>query len=166
MASPRRRKGVSPVYAELARATPLERIEMIRRGLPPIWIMDLAFDLRLSADNLMVYLGLCRASVEQALLAEARLSRTESDPVMALLVMVGEALLDGDTADTVPPDEQAIVAARLGKWLRTPMTALGRRAPLQFVDTACGRAMVAALLALSFAAHSRKNRKCTFSADT
>jgi uncharacterized protein (DUF2384 family) len=166
MAPPRRRKGVLPVYAELACAAPLECIEMIRRGLPPLWVMDLAFDLRISADNLMVYLGLARSSVQHRLLHEERLTPAESDAVMALVLLVGGAMLVRGTVEAVSPDEQVVIAARLGKWLRSPLRELGRRAPLQFMDTARGRALVTALAARSDVARQAKRVKCTFSADT
>ncbi|WP_369928181.1 antitoxin Xre/MbcA/ParS toxin-binding domain-containing protein [Xanthomonas sp. NCPPB 2632] len=146
MASPRRRKRVSPVYAELACATPLERIEMIRRGLPPSLILELACDLRLSEDNLMVYLGLVRAGVRQKLVDEERLTPQESDRVMALALLLGDTLRGHDAAIEVSADAQMAAAAWLGKWLRSPHTELEHRAPLQFMDIAHGRALVASLL--------------------
>ncbi|MET4677497.1 antitoxin Xre/MbcA/ParS toxin-binding domain-containing protein [Luteibacter sp. ME-Dv--P-043b] len=147
MASPRRRKGVSPVYAELACATPLERIELIRRGLPPALILDLACDLRLSEDNLMVYLGLVRAGVRQKLADEERLTPQESDGVMALAVFLGDTLRGHDPVAALPADAQMAAAAWLGRWLRSPHVELEHRAPLQFVDIPHGRAFVASLLA-------------------
>jgi len=141
-----RRKGVSPVYADMARATPLERVEMIRRGLPPELLMDLAYDLRLSEDNLMLYLGLHRVRVRQKVVDEDRLSPRESEGVMALAVFLGETLLGLGAAVEGGPDVNLDAAAWLGRWLRTPHAELEHRAPLQFMDLAQGRAVVAALL--------------------
>jgi putative toxin-antitoxin system antitoxin component (TIGR02293 family) len=155
MPPPRRRKGLSPAYAELARATPLERIEMIRRGLPPTLVLDLACDLRLSEDNLMVYLGLVRAGVRQKLIDEERLTPQDSDRVMALAMLLGDMLRAHDAAADVSADVALAAAVRLGKWLRSPLAGLEHRAPLQFMDTAYGRALVASLLARAQATRRR-----------
>lgn len=154
MPPPRRREGLSPAYAELARATPLERIEMIRRGLPPMLVLDLACDLRLSEDNLMVYLGLVRADVRQKLIDEERLTPHDSDRVMALAMLLGDTLRAHAAAD-VSADAALAAVSWLGKWLRSPLGELEHRAPLQFMDTAYGRSLVASLLARALVALRR-----------
>lgn len=141
-----RRKGVPPVYIDMASATPLERVEMIRRGLSPALVMDLAYDLRLSEDNLMLYLGLHRVRVRQKVVDEDRLSPRESEGVMALAVFLGDTLLGLGAAVEGGPDIQLDAAAWLGRWLRTPQPDLEHRAPLQFMDLGHGRALIATLL--------------------
>lgn len=155
MAVSPRRKGVSPVYAEMARTTPLERVEMIRRGISPALIMDLAYDLKLAEDNLMLYLGLQRLRVRQRLVDEERLPPRDSEGVMALAVFLGETLLGLDASVTADPQMQLDAAAWLGKWLRTPQAGLEHRAPLQFMDLAHGRVIVGTLLDGARARRSR-----------
>ncbi|MET0616789.1 MAG: antitoxin Xre/MbcA/ParS toxin-binding domain-containing protein [Luteibacter sp.] len=131
----------------MARATPLERIEMIRRGLAPALVTELAHDLRIAEDNLMLYLGLARAAVRRKLADDERLAPRESEGVMALAVFLGETLLALDVAVQANPGLQMDAAAWLGKWLRTPHAELAQRAPLQYMDVGQGRALVAELLA-------------------
>lgn len=147
MAVPPKHKAVHPAYVDMARATPLERIEMIRRGLAPALVTELAHDLRIAEDNLMLYLGLARAAVRRKLADDERLAPRESEGVMALAVFLGETLLALDAAVQANPGLQMDAAAWLGKWLRTPHAELAQRAPLQYMDVGQGRALVAELLA-------------------
>lgn len=147
MAVSPRHKAVHPAYIDMARASPLERIEMIRRGLAPALLIELAHDLRIAEDNLMLYLGLPRAMVRRKLADDERLAPRESEAVMALAVFLGDTLLGLDAAVEANPELQMDAAAWLGKWLRTPHADLAHRAPLQYMDVGQGRALVAALLA-------------------
>jgi uncharacterized protein (DUF2384 family) len=94
----------------------------------------------------MLYLGLHRVRVRQKVVDEDRLSPRESEGVMALAVFLGETLLGLGAAVEGGPDVNLDAAAWLGRWLRTPHAELEHRAPLQFMDLAQGRAVVAALL--------------------
>lgn len=134
-------------YVDVVQATPDERMERVRRGLPPAWLAQLAHDLRVPDRDLALYLGLNRATLRRRVVDEERLSMQESEGLMAMASLAGKVIM----ACRQPSVERAIVAeplAWLGRWLRTPVTgAEGRPAPIQYMDVAEGRAVVAAWLA-------------------
>ncbi|APG06189.1 hypothetical protein BJI69_21295 [Luteibacter rhizovicinus DSM 16549] len=134
-------------YIDLIQATPDERMERVRRGFQPAWLAQLAHDLRVPDRDLALYLGLNRAMLRRRVVDEERLSTQESEGLMAMASLAGKVIM----ACRHPSVERAIVAdplAWLGRWLRTPVTtgADGRRAPIQYMDVAEGRAVVAAWL--------------------
>jgi hypothetical protein len=134
-------------YVDVVQATPDERMERVRRGLPPAWLGQLAHDLRVPDRDLALYLGLNRATLRRRVVDEERLSTQESEGLMAMVSLAGQVIM----ACRQPSVERAIVAdplTWLGRWLRTPVSgAEGRPAPIQYMDVAEGRAVVAAWLA-------------------
>jgi uncharacterized protein (DUF2384 family) len=129
----------------VAKATPSERIDMVRRGVAPEWLGRLARALRIAEEHLMLYLGIDRRVVLSRLAEGDRLDAHDSDAVVATARLVGDALNLHGQGD--PPAETggADIAGQVGTWLRTAMPDLDRRAPIQYLDVAEGRALVARL---------------------
>jgi len=133
-------------YVDVVQATPDERIERIRRGLLPTLVAQLAHDLRMPEHNLALYLGLNRASLRRRIADEERLSAQESEAPLAMASLAGQVVMACRQA-AVERDIVADPLGWLGRWLRTPVPgADGRPAPLQYMDVAEGRAIVAAWL--------------------
>lgn len=128
-------------YLSVVQATIEERIERVRRGLPPSLVMQLAHDLRIPDHSLALYLGLSRATLRRRIAEDERLTSKESEGPLALAAFAGKAIL----ACTQPLMEQAMVGDPLrwlGQWLSTPVAGLDGRAPLQYMDVVEGRVLV------------------------
>lgn len=120
---------------DVARIAPIERMDMVRRGVAPEWLSLLAGMLGIAEEHLTLYLGLDRRSVVARLADGARLEPQDSEPVVDLAKFIGDAMLLSRQADP----------ALLGTWLRTPSAELERRAPIQYLDVAEGRGLVTRL---------------------
>jgi uncharacterized protein (DUF2384 family) len=134
------------IYLDVVQATAEERIERVRRGLPPALVMQLAHDLRIPDHNLALYLGLNRATLRRKIAEDERLGNQESEGILALATLAGSVIM----ASRQPSGNKAIVVdplGWLGRWILTPMVGLDGRAPIQYMDVVEGRALVAGWLA-------------------
>ncbi len=124
---------------------PMQRISLVREGVPADTVETLATTLGLPKERLLEGLGLAVSTVNRKLATGARLGPAESERVVALLQMVDtvERSLAGSDAAA----EQFEVGRWLGTWLATPNAALGDERPLSLLDTADGRMLVGDLLA-------------------
>ncbi|MCB8879696.1 DUF2384 domain-containing protein [Acidisoma cellulosilytica] len=131
-------------YAGLYRATPLERIAMIKQGLP-------ATDAKLILDELGIEQGfglkalnLSVATVNKKAKQGERLAPDESERVIGLGKLIGQLEViitesgDGSDFDAL---------GWMGRWLTSPVPALGHICPADLIGTMEGQAMVATLLA-------------------
>ena len=123
----------------------MDRIALIRLGIPASLITTLAEALGLTKAQIAAGLGIPVSSVTRKLRARTTLSAGESERVLGLveLVVTVEGW-GGDLSASAPPD---FVASRwLGSLLATPAPALGGLEPLSLLVTADGRGLVAELL--------------------
>lgn len=119
-------------YAE---ADPLERIEIIRRGVPATYVTTLIRRLDIPKGRLCRTLGLSRSTVDRKAHQRRRLSPRESERVLAIAQLIGQA----DGMVQASGDPSGFDAAKwLGVWLYSPHPVLGGRAPSEFMDTAGG----------------------------
>ena len=129
----------------LAPSEPMQRIALVREGVPATAVESLANTLGLPKDHLLEGLGLARATVNRKLAAGTRLSASESERVVGLA-----QILDRVERSLVGSDSEAAdvrVGPWLGSWLDTPNAALGEHRPLSLLDTADGRTLVDDVLA-------------------
>lgn len=128
-------------YAE---AGPLERIAIIRRGVPATYVTTLVRSLEIPKDRLCRTLGLSRSTVDRKARQRGRLSQSDSERVLAIARLIGQA----DRMVQTSGDPSGFEAAKwLGAWLYAPHPVLGCRAPSEFMDTAGGCTYVSNLLA-------------------
>lgn len=135
----------SPVpYLTLFRASPLERIDMIRKGVLAIKAKRILADLAIGQGAGLKALNLSAATVnKKAKLGEA-LSPEESERVVGIARLVGqlEAMIE-ESGDPTDFDARAWMA----QWLNEPLPALGGARPADFMDTMEGQGMVSSALA-------------------
>lgn len=130
---------------DVARIAPMERMDMVRRGVAPIWLGRMAAAMGIAVEHLMLYLGLDRRVVAARLADGSRLDPHDAEAVVATAKFVGDAMLLSGLSDPDTYGRGVDVAGQLGIWLRTPTADLEYRAPIQYLDTVEGRALTARL---------------------
>lgn len=132
-------------YLEVAQATAEERIERVRRGVPPTLVVQLAHDLRIPDHSVSHFLGLSRATLRRRIADDERLTAQESEGPLAMALLAGRVVLACRQTSV-----DRLIAADplrwLGRWIRTPVAELDGRAPIEYMDVAEGRSFVAGWL--------------------
>lgn len=126
------------------RASPLERIRIIKQRVPAKFVVVISVSMKVSKEMLYVTLNLARATIDRKVSKKELLDQDESERVLAMTRLVGQAdsiVRDSGTAEGFSAAEW--VAA----WLQRPHPALGGRRPGELMDTADGRELVTDLLA-------------------
>jgi putative toxin-antitoxin system antitoxin component (TIGR02293 family) len=128
----------------LYRASRIQRAALVKQGVPARYASALAARMRISKEKFYTTVGLSRATVDRKVKVNKRLNPDESERVMGITRLVGQAQSLVEESGG-PKDFNA--AQWLADWLDHPLPALGGRRPAEFMDTADGRALVSDLLA-------------------
>lgn len=131
-------------YITVYRASPLERIDMIRRGIPASEAKRIFADLPIGQGAGLKALNLSPATVNKKARYGDTLSPEESERVVGFAKLVGqlEAMIQ-DSGDPANFDAPAWMA----RWLTEPSPVLGGARPADLVDTMEGQGLVSAALA-------------------
>ena len=131
-------------YIAVYRATPLERIEMIRRGIPAAEAKRIFADLPIGQGAGLTALNLSIATVNKKAKLGEMLSPEESERVVGFARLVGqlEAMIE-ESGDPASFDAKAWIA----RWLTEPLPAFGGARPADLVDTMEGQSLVSEALA-------------------
>ena len=129
---------------ELYRADPMDRVELVKTGVPAAGFVALASDLGMAKERLAVTLGLARATVDRKIRDNKVLSPDESSRVLGMASLVGQVQsLVAESGQVQGFDAGAWVS----HWLEQPVPALGGRRPAELMDTSEGQAIVSRLVA-------------------
>ena len=126
------------------RASPLERIRIIKQRVPAKFVVVISVSMKMPKETLYGVLNLARATIDRKVLKKELLDQDESERVLAMTRLVGQAdsiVRDSGTA------EGFSTAEWVSAWLQRPHPALGGRRPGELMDTADGRDLVTDLLA-------------------
>lgn len=134
----------SRIFASLFLAEPLERIEIVKSGVPANVVVDLAKTMSMSKDRLFGTLGLARATVDRKVRDNKPLSSDEGSRVLGMARLVGQVQTMIEESGN-PANFNA--AEWLANWLVRPLPALGGRPPAEFMDTPDGQSLVSDLVA-------------------
>jgi putative toxin-antitoxin system antitoxin component (TIGR02293 family) len=131
-------------YIAVYRATPLERIDMIRRGIPASEAKRLFAELPIAQGAAFKALNLSTATVNKKAKLGDTLSPEESERIVGFAKLVGqlEAMIQ-DSGNVEKFDARAWMA----RWLTEPLPAFGGVRPADLVDTMEGQGLVSAALA-------------------
>jgi len=131
-------------YIAVYRASPLERIDMIRRGIPASEAKRIFADLSIGQGAGFKALNLSTATVNKKAKQGETLSPEESERIVGFAKLVGqlEAMIQ-DSGDPTNLDARAWMA----RWLTEPLPAFGGARPADLVDTMEGQGLVSAALA-------------------
>ncbi len=124
--------------------SPLERAELVKRGVPARTVQEMSAAMGLPREQLMRAAGLARSTVERKIAARGRLSESESEKLVGLSRLIGQVDAMVREAGEAPADFDA--ARWFAAWMDEPVAALGGRCPRELLDTADGREAVATLL--------------------
>jgi putative toxin-antitoxin system antitoxin component (TIGR02293 family) len=130
-------------FETVFRYDPLERVELVKAGVPAQTTLALAHAMGISKDKLYQTLGLPRATIDRKLREGRVLSSDESSRVLGMARLVGQAQAIVEESGE-PAGFNA--AEWVAQWLDRPVGALGWRKPGELMDTAEGQAMVSNLL--------------------
>ena len=130
-------------FETVFRYDPLERVELVKAGVPAQTTLALANAMGISKEKLYQTLGLPRATIDRKLREGRVLSSDESSRVLGMARLVGQAQAIVEESG----DPTGFNAAEwVAQWLDRPVGALGGRKPGELMDTAEGQAMVSNLL--------------------
>lgn len=137
-------KAVPLNFLTMYRADPMERIRIVKRGMPASAVDVLAKRMAVPKERLVATLGLARATVDRKARDNKPLSADDSARVLGMARLVGQVQeMVAQSGD--PTDFDA--ASWVAQWLQSPLPALGGRPPAEFMDTADGQALVSTAVA-------------------
>lgn len=131
-------------YLAVFHASPLERIDMIKHGIPAVEAKRIFADLAIGQGAALKALNLSPATVNKKAKQDKTLSPEDSERVIGMARLVGqlEAMVE-ESGDPTGFDATAWMA----RWLNDPLPALGGTRPIDLMDTMEGQALVSTVLA-------------------
>ena len=138
----RRQTGKFP-YLGIFRASPLERIQMIKSGIPATEAKRIFADLAIGQGAALKALRLSPATVNKKAKQDQLLSPDESERIIGVIKLVGqlEAMVqESGSLELFDP------AAWMAQWLKEPLPAFGGARPIDLIDTMEGQALVSTAL--------------------
>lgn len=131
-------------YVKLWRAAPVERIQVIKAGVPAREVKQFVIALHLDQSVMFDALNLKIATVNRKAAKNQALSSDESERVLGLAKLVGQ--LEAMVEESGEP-EGFDAPSWLSNWLREPLPSLGGGRPIELLDTMEGQAVVSRALA-------------------
>lgn len=131
-------------FLALFRADAMERIDIVKRGMPASAVEVLANQMAVPKARLVKTLGLAQATVSHKARCNKVLSADDSARLLGMARLVGQVQL----MVTESGDQEGFdAAAWLAQWLESPLPALGGEKPSTIMDTADGQALIATIVA-------------------
>jgi len=122
----------------------VDRISIVKEGLPARLLTRLADDMAVPRERLYGWIGIPRTTANRKVKDDEMLSQDESERALGMTRLVGQ--VQRVVAESGEPE--GFDAARwTADWLSETNAALGGRTPGEFMDTADGRALVSGLVA-------------------
>jgi putative toxin-antitoxin system antitoxin component (TIGR02293 family) len=122
----------------------IERVAIIKEGVPAGLLTVIAEDMAITKDKLYKTIGLARATANRKLRDRRVLSQDESERAMGITRLIGQVSTIVQESG-VPEGFDA--AQWVAEWLDQPHPALAGRRPAELMDTADGRSIVFDLVA-------------------
>src|SRR5581483_664315 len=138
-------RDVDQYVAKVAKATPLELVELERSGVPGALIKDLSKRLAIPTKRMFAVLGVPKATGESKAARGERVAGSGGQAAIGmvkLLAIANEIVAKSTAAQAKDFD----TAAWLGQWIERSQPALGGRKTANIIDTHTGLEVVARLL--------------------
>lgn len=141
----RAESSVDAYVARVARATPMELVELERNGVLGSFIKDLSGRMNLPTTRIFAILGIPRATAEKKAAAGEHVSGSGGQAALGMVKLLGIAQHMASQSTAVEAADFD-AAAWLGAWIERPQPSLGGRRPADLLDTPTGIELVARLL--------------------
>ena len=140
-----RTKGVDDFVKRFAAATPIEIVEVERRGIDSIFLKDLSKHMDIPAVRIFHIVGIPKATAEKKVAAKELIAGVGGQAALGLarLLAVAKGIVDNSTAAEAKDFD---AAKWLGQRIERPQPALGGRKPADLVSSPTGLEMVARVL--------------------
>ena len=137
--------GIDVYVRQISDATPMQIVEIERKGVPGFFIKDLSKRMEIPSSRIFRILGLAKATAEKKAAAGEMIAGRGGQSAIGMVKLLGIA--QRIVADSTADAAQDFDAARwLGRWIERPQPALGGRKPADLLDTPTGIQVVARLL--------------------
>lgn len=140
-----RAKGVNAFVDRVAAATPMQMVEVERRGIDSVFLKDLSRHMQVPAVRIFDIVGVPKATAEKKVAANETIAGAGGQAALGLarLLAIAKDIVENSTA----PEAKGFDTARwLGQWIERPQPALGGRKPADLIGTPTGLEMVARVL--------------------
>lgn len=138
-------RGVDDFVRQVSIATPLQLVEIERRGVAGRFLKDLSKRMDIPAARVFSMLGVPKATAEKKASAGDVVTGSggQASIGMAKLIAIAQEII----ADSTAREAEGFDAAKwLGQWLERPQPSLGGRKPAELIDTPTGIEVVSRLL--------------------
>jgi len=130
--------------AQIYRATPLERIGMIREGVSAVELINMGKKMGVSKEKMFSLLHFPRSTVNRRIAKNETLSAEYSERLIGLQKLIGQVeIMVSESGDSSGFNAASWVA----DWLERPVAALNNSRPADFMDTIEGIELISSILA-------------------
>ncbi len=141
----KRSQGVDAYLKQVHEATPVQMVEMERKGVAGIFIADLSKRMDLPSSRVFAMLRIPPATAARKTAAGAVVDGRSGLAAIGMIKLLGVA--QGIVADSTAPEAEGFDTVKwLGQWIERPQPALGGRKPADYLDTPTGLQIVTQLL--------------------
>ncbi len=137
---------VSPLdfsFAHIYQVEPMDRIKLIRDGVPARYINVISDSMGITKDTLFKFLNLPKSTIDKKSVANQMLPIEQGERLIGMAKLVGQ--VESIVSESGNP-EGFNAAKWVANWLEKPSPALGGEKPSAYLDTVSGQEMIADLL--------------------
>lgn len=130
-------------FIHIYQVEPLDRIKIIRDGVPARYINIVSDSMGITKDALFKFLNLPKSTIDKKSLANQLLPIEQGERLIGMAKLVGQ--VESMVSESGNPD--GFNAAKwVAIWLEKPSPALGGQKPSAYLDTVSGQEMISDLL--------------------
>jgi putative toxin-antitoxin system antitoxin component (TIGR02293 family) len=138
-------EGVDAFISRIAKASPMEIVEVERRGIDSIFLKDLSKCMDVPAVRIFDIVGIPKATAEKKVAAQELIAGAGGQAALGLARLL--AIAKGIVENSKAAQAKNFDAAKwLGRWIERPQPALGGRKPADLIGTPTGLDMVTRVL--------------------
>lgn len=131
-------------FATIYRVEPIDRIKLIRDGIPARYINVISDSMGITKETLFKFLNLPKSTIDKKSVANQMLPIEQGERLLGMAKLVGQ--VESIVSESGNPD--GFNAAKwVANWLEKPSPALGGQKPSAYLDTVSGQEMISDLLA-------------------
>ena len=139
------KKGVDDYVRRVASATPMQIVEIERKGVLGSFIKDLSRRMAIPSSRIFSILGVPKATAEKKAAAGEMVTGRGGQAAIGMVKLLGIA--QEIVANSTASEARGFDATKwLGQWIERPQPSLGGRKPADLLDTPTGVEVVARLL--------------------